>query len=110
MKKVEYVRRAEDVNIMGDRIILFYYLKECTNTCEKKKYGISVEMYIQYPDSRTVKETKSIENLFSDRKKAEKLIDLLCASTVPPLTLTEIVYDYIDSEKDDSTEKIIGIM
>ena len=110
MIKTEYVRRAEDVNIMGDRVVLFYHLKESAIPCEKKKYGISVEMYIQHPDSRTVKETKSMENLFSDRKKAEKLIDVLCASTVPPLTLSEIVYDYIESEKDDNAEKISGIM
>ena len=109
MKKVEYVRRAEDVNIMGDRIVLFYHLTESTDT-EKRKYGIRVEMYIQHPDSRTVKETKTLENLFSDREKAKKLIDLLCASTVPPLTLSEIVYDYIDSEKDADIENLSGII
>jgi len=109
MKKSSYVRRTEDVNTMGDRVVLFYYLKE-SKTNERKKYGIEVEMYIQHPDQRTVKETKTMENLFSEREKAEKIIDLLCASTVPPITLSEIISDYLDSENEGAAENLSGIM
>lgn len=107
MKRLDYVRCAEDVNTKQNRMILFYYLTEGSD--DEKRYGIEVEMYVQLPDQRTVKESCAVGNLFSDRQKAEDFVDLVCESTVPPLTLREVVFDYIESENDDTLKNLSSL-
>ena len=55
-------------------------------------------MYTQLPDSRTVKEKKVIEDVFIDKYEAEQFIDLLCKTSVTPVSLADVIYDYISEE------------
>ena len=110
MKRTDYVRCTEDENSMGDRVVLFYYLTESKLHEGASRYGVGVEMYVQLPDCRTSKESAIVENVCSDRQKAERLIDVLCAGTVPPMTLSDIITDYLDTENDEEYQKMREIM
>ena len=92
------LRKNETVNEKGDRIILYYFIVENSglrNESGKTTYGIGVEMYTQLPGERTTKERKVIDSVFADKNEAECFVDIICRGCVTPITLEDIIYDYI---------------
>ena len=101
MAEPAYVRECEAPSSMGDRIVLYYFTTErkpSENEFGRTTYGVGIEMYTQLPDSRTVKEKKVIEDVFIDKYEAEQFIDLLCKTSVTPVSLADVIYDYISEE------------
>ena len=101
MAEPHYLRENETVSALGDRIVLYYFTTENPspgNGFSKTTYGIGVEMYTQLPDERTIKERKVIDSVFIDKFEAEQFLDVLCEGCVTPVTLADVVYDYISDE------------
>ena len=101
MEKTICVRKNETVNRMGDKIVLYYFARERkvqSGEFLKKLYTIGVEMYTQQYGMRSVKESKVIGDVSSDKYEAEKIVDMLCNRCVTPQSLPDIICDYM-SEK-----------
>ncbi len=97
-KKQVYLKTAETESELGDRIVLYYYLKELSpdeNDFSVTTYGIGIDMYTQLPEERTLKEQKFFEDVFCDKSDGIKMIDILCKGHVTPITLSDVIYDYI---------------
>ena len=93
-----YIRQNETESIKGDRIILYYFTVEkskLNESGEEIRYGVGIDMYTQLPGERTLKERKISEDIFKNKREAEKFIDVLCRCCVTPATLNDVVEDYI---------------
>lgn len=98
MQKANYIRNTEAVNMMGDRIFLYYFIHESHSAAavgEGRKYGIGIDMYTQLPDERTVKERSIVESVFKTKIEAELFIDVLCKGSVTPSSLEDIIEDNV---------------
>lgn len=91
MKQPSYIRRAEAESIVGDRLILCYFLTEQKE--REKSFGIGIDMYTQRYGERTVRERKTVKGIFSTRKDAEHFIELLYRGKVTPTTLRDVLED-----------------
>ena len=78
-----------------------YFIVENSHTkaeLGKTTYGIGVEMYTQLPNERTAKERKVVDSVFVNRNEAEKFVDIICRGCVTPVTLEDVIYDYISED------------
>lgn len=101
MVEANELKQAETISAKGDRIVLYYFIVENTHTkaeLGKTTYGIGVEMYTQLPNERSEKERKVINSVFVNKSEAEKFIDIICRGCVTPITLEDVIYDYISEE------------
>ena len=89
MKEQKYMVQKETNNEMGDKIYLCYFINENTSG----QYGVGVDMYTQSAHRRTVKESKTVNNIFPSRKEAEIFVNMLSKGLVTPTTLTDIIED-----------------
>ena len=101
MTEPAYIRKNETISNLGDRIMLYYYTKECPsskNGFSVTTYGIGIDMYTQLPDSRALKERRVIDSVFTDKQEAQAMVDRLCKGCVTPISLDDILYDYISCD------------
>lgn len=101
MTEPAYIRKNETTSNLGDRVMLYYYTKECPSAkggFSVTTYGIGIDMYTQLPDSRALKERRVIESVFTDKKEAQAMVDRLCEGCVTPMTLEDIIYDFISCD------------
>ena len=98
MRNPSYIRQTETESIMGDRIVLYYFTEEKSETEDggiNTSYAVGIDMYTQLPDQRTLKERKVSEAIFTKKHDAEKFIDMLCKYIVTPATLDDIIADNV---------------
>lgn len=55
---------------------------------EGKWYGIRISSFTG--------ESESVENIFTSKKEAQEVLKLLCEGLVTPITLRDVLTDYID--------------
>lgn len=95
MQEPSYILKNETTGINGERIILFYFTTECEDNAQGKIYGIGIDMYTQYYGTRTTRERKIIDRVFSDKREAEKFLSVICKCIVTPTSLGDVVHDYV---------------
>lgn len=91
-----YIEKAGE--LIPYDMTLEYYLNEellCEEYSDLKRYGITIKKIATYNDGNTLKETKTINNIFYDKKEATDFLDLLLRNSVTPMSLKDIVYEYI---------------
>ena len=95
MNDPSYILKNETKGINGERIILYYFTTEDEEKLQERIYGIGIDMYTQYYGTRTTRERKIIDRVFSDKRKAEEFLRIICKCTVTPTSLSDVVHDYI---------------
>ena len=92
MREPAYILKNETKGINGEKIVLYYFT--CENTTQRKAYGIGIDMYIQDHGMRTTKERKVVDNVFFNKRDAEKFLEIICRCFVTPTSLEDVIYDH----------------
>ncbi len=86
--------------VKNGKILLEYYIVPQyihEDYCNIRQYGIKVKKTLVKDGGARITETKEISNVFYDEKSARKFAELIMKNKVTPVTLTDVVEDYIVS-------------
>ena len=90
----------------NEKIYLKYYLiseKISAEYCNLMSYGIKAEKTVLYDGGGKTVETKQINNVFYRRADAEKFLKIILKNKVTPVSLRDVVEDYIIEQTDTKT-------
>lgn len=90
---------AEDIN-SGEKFKLQYYLLEDEleiEACILKCYGFGIKKTV-YGEKTELSEMKQIHNVCFNKNEATSFLKKICEKRVTPITLAEILGDYISDE------------
>lgn len=88
--------------LRGEEEISLDYYMVCDSIggeyCNLMGYGVRVEKTVLKNGGGKIVDSKQINNIFYSRAEAEKFLKLIVRNGVSPITLMEVVEDYIISD------------
>lgn len=84
-----------DERILLEYFIIPKYIHE--EYCNLWQYGVKVKKTVMKNGGTNIAETKEISNIFYDESEAKRFVQLIMKNRVTPVTLMDVVEDYIIS-------------
>ena len=90
---------------VSDMILDYYMIREsiCDDYCNLMRYGAKVVKTTRSPGGGKVIELKQINNIFYREDDADEFIKLIMRNEVTPVTLMDVVEDYIIESLDKTS-------
>lgn len=101
--EVYYGRKRPETE---DDILLDYYMireSVCDDYCNLIRYGVKVIKTVGYGGGGKTVELKQINNIFYREEEADSFLKLIMRNTVTPMTLMDVVEDYIAASIEEET-------
>ena len=97
----ELFKQIELLKDTPGRITLTYYLLESNISeeyCDLKIYGVLVEKESTSKNGRSMKEAKSIPDLFFTKQEARLFLEKICRDRIMPIDLKYAVKPYVEEQ------------
>lgn len=85
----------------------YYLIPECISSayCDLMCYGIKVTKTTYFEGGGKTVESKQINNVFYRKEEAERFLDMIIKGSVTPVTLRDVVEDYITESVGKARQK-----
>lgn len=87
----------EEIRTVNNMALDYYMIREsiCDDYCNLMRYGVKIIKTTKSPGGGKTVELKQINNIFYREADADEFLKLIMRNKVTPVTLMDVVEDYI---------------